>query len=216
MGKITKETVIKELKPAIYRFIFSFIILAIGYYYFTDKPRVYYSLSPEFYTTLEEKANREVYQYLVIKNNGSEKADRLIIKINKQVPFYEINKHSSFDLVDVLSDKNKFEMKYDLLPPDAQIEILLRNYNQGITYKDLKISFATGLGVEVFEKDNTTIKAIFYVVGVLLLALMSLQLWRSANKLDRYSEHFEKINVRLKETLSAAQARLEGKARKNR
>lgn len=123
--------------------------------YFTDKPDVVYSLSNEIYTSLIDSEDREIFQQLTIKNVGAQGVEKLIISINKPVVSYDIKKYSETDSVKVVSAKSKFELIYPFLPPNGQIEILIKNTKQGITKSNLEVKHNSGLGKEVFEKSNS-------------------------------------------------------------
>jgi hypothetical protein len=156
------------------------ILLAVATFfiqktYFTDRPEVVYSLSNEIYTSLLESEDREIIQQLTIKNIGNQGVERIVVTINNHVDKYDLRKYSESDSVRVIATKTKFELIYPSLPPDGQIEILIKNVKKGLTKDLLTVKHNSGLGKEAFEKSSsysllTLLPFIFWVAITLASA----------------------------------------------
>lgn len=154
------------------------VILAIATFaiqkvYFTDKTEIVYSLSNDIYTSLIDSEDRQVIQQLTIKNIGAQRAERVVISINEPIDTYDLQKYSELDSVHVINTKTKFELIYPFLPPNGQIEVLLKNKNKGIGKNNLVVKHDFGLGKEVFQKNDTFSIAI----ALPLLACVVYILW---------------------------------------
>lgn len=185
---------------------FSAIVVAyISYYFLTDKPDIVYSLSNDFYTSLENDSSREIFQQLSVKNVGSKVGEKLIISIDKPISNYEIKKYSKADSIRVISTKSNFELIYPSLPPQGKIDILLKNNNEGVGIANLQVKHNSGLGREVFETNNTVVIWNFFgILFYLCINIFSIYgIWRDSFNTEIKYDPIEGILKRSKPFLIA-------------
>ena len=108
------------------------IVAGMSYIYFTDKPDLRYNLSQRLPTTFTGGNSSENIQLLEIKNIGKSEATGIIIKLNKQIVKYEIQKYLKTDKVDSSKEGDPFEVKYSSLPPGANFKIILKSVGDGL------------------------------------------------------------------------------------
>lgn len=137
---------------------------------FSDKPtpEIVYALSNPTYTTLDENTERESLQELVIRNEGTETAERIIVYANRPISNYEIKKYSLSDSIKVTQNVNEFELIYPTLPKSGEIKILLRNINRPVSLFQLQIKIDNGSTESVIQKENNKI----FSLGVVIVALI--------------------------------------------
>lgn len=120
-----------------------------------NKPEIVYSLSNEIYTSLSEDPDREIIQQLTVKNVGEVSAEKLIIFIKKPITRFEIKKYSESDSLTTVRSKSGTEIIYPILPPNGQVDLLIKTVKEGLNKSHIIVKHNSGLGKEIFEKKSS-------------------------------------------------------------
>lgn len=180
--------------------IISIITLAIAYYYFTDKPDITYYLTPAFSTTPNRTENRELYQYIIIQNSGSDKGERIIVTADLPFLSYEVKKYAEADTFNV-TNKRIFQLEYPVLPPNGEVQILIKNIDFGLTGENIKVNSNAGLAREIFQQDKTkdNLLILMIVVSALIMILSLLLVTSLTKERNQYQRQIESLTIRILE-----------------
>jgi len=132
------------------------------FYFQQDKPDVRYSLSQRLPLTFSVGDNSETVQLLEVKNVGKTEAQAILVKSDKKVVKFEIQKNSRADVVESPKDNGPFEVRYASLPPSGNFKIILMSAGEGIVGGDLSITHSKGKASDAFSTNKGWVFVLFF------------------------------------------------------
>lgn len=165
------------------------VIIVAGFVLFyvqQDKPDVRYSLSQRLPLTFSVGNSTENIQLLEIKNVGKTEAQAILIKSDKKVARFEIQKYSRSDVAETPKENGPFEIKYASLPPSGNFKLILMSSGDGFASGDFSITHSKGKASDAFSTNYGWVIFIFWgmlgIAGFFMLLSMkdfASQRWES-------------------------------------
>lgn len=148
------------------KFIFPTLVAIVAglflFYFQQDKPDVRYSLSQQLPLNFAAGGNSENVQLIEVKNVGKSEAQGILVKSDKKVVKFEIQKNSRSDVVESPKDNGPFEVKYATLPPGGNFKIILMSAGEGLVGGDFSITHSKGKASDAFSSNKGWIFFLFW------------------------------------------------------
>jgi len=152
------------------------IPVLLGYYISISKPDVRYTLSEEIPLSFSVigGSESENVQQLEIRNVGSAGAEKIAVKISKNISDYKIIKHLAIDDVEVFIDQMPVQFIYPELPPEAGFKIIFISPNI-VEVSDINISHSTGKAIDALTVSNKS--STYLTLGIYGLIFGGYLIW---------------------------------------
>jgi len=114
----------------------------------------------------------ETVQQLQVRNSGSAKAERIIVRVNEPVKLDNVSKYAESDQIKVVSTERSFQLEYPELPPDGRFSLVLRSLGSGINTGNLDISHSAGKATEALAGRQESKFEVLVLGGQIFFALL--------------------------------------------
>jgi hypothetical protein len=140
------------------------LVFPLLYYYLTnEKPNVRYEISQGIPTKFVTNNNNDTsffFQEVNIQNYGNKKAEKIVVKVAKNVVSYDILKYSELDSIETKKNKNQFELHYNELVPGGKFRLILKVFDP-VNSASISVFSTTGECKQIEKKSLG-----FYISGI--------------------------------------------------